>query len=172
MVSLPLDREYALNVEYPGYNFFSQNFNMINPDSLESIHMDVPMVPVGDATPVVLANVFFDLNKATLRPESFIELNKLVTFLTANPSLKIEIGGHTDTRGDDKVNQLLSDARAKSVLDYLVKNGIVATRLSSKGYGETMTVISDPEIAKISSEKEKEKAHQKNRRTEYKFISK
>ncbi len=172
MVSLPLDREYALNVEYPGYNFFSQNFNMINPDSLESIHMDVPMVPVGDATPVVLANVFFDLNKATLRPESFIELNKLVAFLTANPSLKIEIGGHTDTRGDDKVNQLLSDARAKSVLDYLVKNGIVATRLSSKGYGETMTVISDAEIAKISSDKEKEKAHQKNRRTEYKFISK
>lgn len=172
MVSLPLNKEYALNVEYPGYNFFSQNFNMINPDSLESIHMDVPMIPVGNATPIVLANVFFDLNKATLRPESFVELNKLKEFLTLNPSLKIEIGGHTDTRGDDKVNQALSEARAKSVMDYLIQQGIAAPRLSSKGYGESQTVISDAEIAKLSSEKLKEAAHQKNRRTEYKFISK
>lgn len=172
MVSLPLNREYALNVEYPGYNFFSQNFNMTNPDSLESIHMDVPMIPVGNATPVVLANVFFDLNKATLRPASFVELNKLRDFLNQNPTMKIEIGGHTDTRGDDKVNQALSDARAKSVMDYLVQQGITATRLTSKGYGETKTVISDEEIAKLKTEKQKEAAHQKNRRTEYKFISK
>lgn len=172
MVSLPLNKEYALNVEYPGYNFFSQNFNMTNPDSLESIHMDVPMIPVGNATPIVLANVFFDLNKATLRPESFVELNKLKEFLTLNPSLRIEIGGHTDTRGDDKVNQALSDARAKSVMDYLVQQGILANRLTSRGYGETQTVVSDAEIAKLSSEKQKEAAHQKNRRTEYKFISK
>lgn len=172
MVSLPVNREYALSVEYPGYNFFSQNFNMTNPDSLEAIHMDVPMIPVGDAAPVVLNNVFFDLNKATLRPESYVELNKLKEFLTANPTLKIEIGGHTDTRGDDKVNQALSDARAKSVLDYLVSQGIAATRLTSKGYGETKTVVSDAEIAKLTTEKAKEAAHQKNRRTEYKFISK
>jgi outer membrane protein OmpA-like peptidoglycan-associated protein len=172
MVSLPINREYALNVEYPGYNFFSQNFNMTGSDSLESIHMDVPMVPVGDATPVVLANVFFDLNKTNLRPESFIELNKLKDFLNNNPTMKIEIGGHTDTRGDDKSNQVLSEGRAKSVMDYLIKEGIAANRLSSKGYGETQTIVSDAEIAKLKTEKEKEKAHQKNRRTEYKFITK
>ena len=172
MVSLPLNREYALNVEYPGYNFFSQNFNMTNPDSLESIHMDVPLVPVGDATPVVLANVFFDYGKATLRPESFVELNKLRDFLNSNPSLKIEIGGHTDTRGDDQGNQVLSENRAKSVMDYLVKQGIAAARLTAKGYGETQTVISDAKIAELKTEKEKEAAHQKNRRTEYKFIGK
>jgi outer membrane protein OmpA-like peptidoglycan-associated protein len=172
MVSLPINREYALNVEYPGYNFFSQNFNMTGSDSLESIHMDVPMVPVGDVTPVVLANVFFDLNKTNLRPESFIELNKLKDFLNNNPTMKIEIGGHTDTRGDDKSNQVLSEGRAKSVMDYLIKEGIAANRLSSKGYGETQTIVSDAEIAKLKTEKEKEKAHQKNRRTEYKFITK
>lgn len=172
MVSLPINREYALNVEYPGYNFFSQNFNMTGSDSLESIHMDVPLVPVGDATPVILANVFFDLNKTNLRPESFIELNKLKDFLNSNPDIKIEIGGHTDTRGDDKSNQLLSEGRAKSVMDYLVKEGISSTRLTSKGYGETQTIVSDAEIAKLKTDKEKEKAHQKNRRTEYKFISK
>ncbi|MCE3296000.1 MAG: hypothetical protein K0R65_1714 [Crocinitomicaceae bacterium] len=171
MVSLPLNREYALNVEYPNYNFFSQNFNMTNPDSLESIHMDVPLIPVGNATPVLLANVFFDYGKTDLRPESFVELNKLRDFLNANPTLKIEIGGHTDTRGDDKGNQVLSEGRAKSVMNYLIQQGIAASRLSSKGYGETQTVISDAQIALLKTEKEKEAAHQKNRRTEYKFIS-
>lgn len=172
MVSLPVNREYALNVEYPGYNFFSKNFNMISTDSLESIHMDVPLVPVGNATPVVLANVFFDYGKATLRPESYVELNKLRDFLNANPTLKIEIGGHTDTRGDDKGNQLLSENRAKSVMDYLVQQGIAASRLTAKGYGETQTVFTDAQIAAMKTEKEKEAAHQQNRRTEYKFISK
>ncbi|MES2589053.1 MAG: OmpA family protein, partial [Bacteroidota bacterium] len=172
MVSLPLDREYALNVEYPGYNFFSENFNMINPDSLESIHMDVPMIPVGDLRSVVLANVFFDLNKTNLRPESFVELNKLRDFLRSNPTMKIEIGGHTDTRGDDKANQVLSEGRAKSVMDYLIKQGIEEIRLTSKGYGETQTVVSDADIEKEKTDKAKEKLHQKNRRTEYKFIAK
>lgn len=172
MVSLPLNREYALNVSYPGYNFFSQNFNMTVAEGLESFHMDVPMVPIGDATPIVLANVFFDLNKFTLRPESFIELNKLRDFLTQNPAMNIELGGHTDTRGDDKANQVLSDGRAKSVMEYLVQQGIDAKRLSAKGYGETKTVVSDAEIAKLTSVKQQEAAHQKNRRTEYKIITK
>jgi outer membrane protein OmpA-like peptidoglycan-associated protein/tetratricopeptide (TPR) repeat protein len=170
MVSLPLNNEYALNVNYPGYNFFSQNFNMTNPEGAESIHMDVPLYPIGNTTPIVLNNVFFDLNKTNLRSESFIELNKLKDFLTQNPTLKIEIGGHTDTRGDVKENQILSDGRAKSVIDYLISKGIVATRLTSKGYGESLPVINDLEIAKLKTEKEKEIAHQKNRRTEYKII--
>lgn len=172
MVSLPMNREYALNVNYPGYNFFSQNFNMTNPEGAESIHMDVPMYPVGNSTPVVLNNVFFDLNKTNLRPESYVELGKLKDFLNQNPSLKIEISGHTDTRGDLKENQVLSDGRAKSVVDYLISQGIAATRLTSKGYGESMPVINDTEIAKLKTDKEKEAAHQKNRRTEYKVISK
>jgi outer membrane protein OmpA-like peptidoglycan-associated protein len=95
-----LNQEYALNVTYPGYNFFSKNFNMTAKDGLESIHMDVPMIPITSEGPTLLANVFFDLGKSTLRPESNIELNKLHEFLVKNPTLKIEIGGHTDTRGD------------------------------------------------------------------------
>lgn len=167
-VSLPINCEYVLNVSYPGYNFFSQNFNMTLEDNQEAFHMDVPLVPISaPGTPITLKNVFFDLNKATLRPESMVELNKLRDFLVANPTLKIEIGGHTDTRGDAKENQTLSDARAKSVLDYLVSQGIAANRLTSKGYGETKPIISDEKIAALSSEKEKEKAHQENRRTEY-----
>lgn len=171
MVSLPLNKEYALNVSYPGYTFFSQNFNMTNPEGLEAIHMDVPMVPItNDLIGTTLKNVFFDLNKATLRPESYVELNKLVDFLAQNPNVKIEIGGHTDTRGDAKENQLLSENRAKSVVNYLISKGIDGARVQSKGYGESKPIISDEKIATISSENEKEKAHQENRRTEYKII--
>ncbi|MEY3238216.1 MAG: hypothetical protein RI883_2317, partial [Bacteroidota bacterium] len=126
MVSLPVNREYALNVSYPGYTFFSQNFNMTNPDGLEAIHMDVPMVPITNGTPTLLANVFFDLGKSTLRSESFVELNKLFDFLVNNATLSIEIGGHTDTRGDDKDNLKLSNDRAKAVYDYIIAKGIVA----------------------------------------------
>jgi outer membrane protein OmpA-like peptidoglycan-associated protein/Tol biopolymer transport system component len=170
MVSLPLNREYALNVSYPGYNFFSKNFNMTNPEGLEAIHMDVPMVPITSDLPTVLENVFFDLGKSTLRSESFVELDKLYDYMVKNPSLKIEIGGHTDTRGDDKDNLKLSNDRAKAVYDYIVSKGIDAKRMTYKGYGETKTVVSDAEIAKLLTDKEKEAAHQKNRRTEYKIV--
>jgi outer membrane protein OmpA-like peptidoglycan-associated protein/tetratricopeptide (TPR) repeat protein len=170
MVSLPVNREYALNVSYPGYTFFSQNFNMTNPDGLEAIHMDVPMVPITNGTPTLLANVFFDLGKSTLRSESFVELNKLFDFLVNNATLSIEIGGHTDTRGDDKDNLKLSNDRAKAVYDYIIAKGIVAKRISYKGYGESKPVISDVEISKLATEQEKEAAHQSNRRTEYKII--
>lgn len=172
MVSLPVNKQYALSVEYPNYSFFSKNFNMTNPDNLEAIHMDVPMIPLGSDKPVLLENVFFDLSKATLRPESFVELNKLVSFLNENGNLKIEIGGHTDTRGDAKDNQILSQNRALAVYNYLVDKGIAKERLTYKGYGETKPVMSDEQIAKLGSDKEKEKAHQANRRTEYKVITK
>ena len=170
MVSLPVNREYALNVTYPGYTFFSKNFNMMAVEDQEAVHMDVPMVPITEGIPTLLANVFFDLGKSTLRPESFVELDKLVEFMNKNSTLKIEIGGHTDTRGDDKENLKLSNDRAKAVYDYAVNKGIKADRMTFKGYGETKPIVSDDEINKLSSDKEKEAAHQSNRRTEYKII--
>jgi len=170
LVTLPVDREYALNVTYPGYAFFSKNFNMTLSENQDAIHLDVPMMPISMEQTVLLANVFFDLGKASLRPESNIELDKLVDFLQKNPTLKIELGGHTDTRGDDKENLKLSNDRAKSVFDYAIAKGVEAKRLTFKGYGETKPVISDEEITKLATESEKEAAHQSNRRTEYKII--
>ena len=170
MVSLPVNKEYVLNVSYPGYLFFSQNFNMTLPDNQEAFHMDVPMVSITADIPVSLKNVFFDLAKATLRPESHIELNKLVDFMVKNPSLKIEIAGHTDTRGDAKANLILSQDRANSVVQYLIEKGINASRLVAKGYGESKPLIADAEIEKMATEQEKEIAHQENRRTEYRII--
>lgn len=170
MVSLPVNREYALNVSYPGYNFFSKNFDMTNPEGQEAVKMDVPMVPINNSQPVTLENVFFDLSKATLRPTSFVELDKLVAFLNENGSVKIELSGHTDTRGNAEKNKVLSENRAKSVYEYLISKGVDASRLSYKGYGASKPKISDEKIAQLSTEKEREAAHQKNRRTEYSIV--
>ena len=145
---------------------------MKNTEMLEAIHMDVPMVPISGeyAQPIILANIFFDLAKSTLREDSYIELTKLVDFLKENESVKIEIGGHTDSRGNNAKNIELSKNRAKSVQKYLIRTGIDSKRLTSKGYASEKPVYTDVEIEIMSSEKEKEKAHQSNRRTEYKII--
>ena len=170
LVALPTDKAYALNVSFPGYAFFSKNFDMIERDDIEALHMDVPLIPTEKSGAITLANVFFDLGKATLRKESFVELNKLYDFLEENPSIRIEIGGHTDTRGDAQSNQVLSQNRAKSVYEYLIEKGIDKERLEFKGYGQTQPIHSDEEIAQMESEAEKERAHQENRRTEYKIF--
>ncbi len=169
MVALPTGREYALNVSYPGYAFFSKNFDMKS-DNGKAVHMDVPLIPITDDQPIQLANVFFDLDKSTLREASHVELNKLVEFLEKHPELRIEIGGHTDTRGNDEANMTLSRNRAKSVRDYLVEQGLAQARLEYKGYGETQPIHTDEEIAELESEDEREAAHQENRRTEYKIM--
>lgn len=169
IVSLPVNREYVLNVSYPNYSFFSKNFNMTNPAGLEAIRMDVPLTPLSSDLPVVLNNVFFDLGKASLRSESFVELNKLQEFLIQNPTIKIEIGGHTDARGSTSDNLKLSSERAKSVYDYLVSHKIEAGRLSYKGYGSSVPVVTEQEIGKLTDVDEIEAAHQLNRRTEYKI---
>lgn len=171
LVSLPVNKEYALNVTHPGYAFFSQNFNMTNPEGLEAIHMDVPLTPLtDDGKSIILANIFFDLNKSLLRKESFVELDKLVSFLKDNKEIKIEIGGHTDSRGDKQKNIILSNNRAKSVYDYVIAKGIDEERLSFKGYGSSKAVYSDEKIEAMRSKTEKEAAHQANRRTEYKIM--
>ncbi len=171
-VTLPVNKEYALTVEYPGYAFYSDNFNMTEPEGMEAFHKDVPMVPLGSTsgTGIPLANVFFDLNKATLREKSFIELNKLVSFMKEHPEYNFEIGGHTDSRGNN--NQQLSEDRAKAVMDYVVSKGISADRLSSKGYGSSKPINTDAEIAALGTNEEKEAAHQENRRVEYTIVSK
>ena len=83
IISLPVNHEYALSVSYDGYALFSQNFNMNQSLNLQSIHMNIPLTPIksSDSKPIVLTNVFFDINESTLRKESYIELDKLILFL-------------------------------------------------------------------------------------------
>ncbi len=111
---------------------------------------------------MVLKNVFFDVNKAELKPESMIELDKVVQLLKDNPTIKIEIDGHTDNVGKPADNLTLSNNRAKAVINYFLYKGITADRLSSKGFGETKPV----------AENTSEQGRAKNRRTELKVVAK
>ena len=162
LVCLPTGRNYALNVAKEGFLFYSESFRLKKNKSLEPTHKDVPLQPIEIGNKVVLKNIFFDVDKFTLKSESKVELKKLAEFLEKNPTLKIEIGGHTDNQGSKAHNQVLSENRAKSVMDWLVTNGIKADRLSHKGYADSEPI----------SDNTKEEGRAENRRTEFKITGK
>lgn len=109
----------------------------------------------------VLENIYYDLDKYNIRSDAAIELDKLVTILKDNPTLKIELGSHTDARASDAYNLKLSQNRAKSAVEYIVSKGIEADRLTYKGYGETQLIVKNAKT---------EEEHQRNRRTEFKIL--
>ena len=112
------------------------------------------------ATSFTLKDVHFDVNLATLRPESFKTLNELVEILKIKEDLRVEIAGHTDSDGDEKANMILSQSRAESVVKYLISKGIAKDRLIAKGYGESEPVDDNNTVA----------GKQKNRRTEVRIL--
>ena len=118
--------------------------------------------------PVVLENVYYDFNKATLQETSFTSLDKLVDLLTANPAMHIELSAHTDSKGKAAFNQRLSEARAKSCVDYLVSKGIDASRLTYIGYGATQPVAPNT----LEDGSDNPEGRQKNRRTAFTIIKK
>jgi outer membrane protein OmpA-like peptidoglycan-associated protein/tetratricopeptide (TPR) repeat protein len=110
---------------------------------------------------IVLDNIYYDLDKADIRPDAAIELNKLVKILKDNPSIRIELSSHTDARASDSYNDALSQRRAESAVAYIVSQGIAADRLVAKGYGKRQLIIPNAQT---------EEEHQTNRRTEFKVI--
>ncbi len=117
---------------------------------------------------IVLENIYYDLDKWNIRPDAAMELDKLVTVLLDNPEIKIELSSHTDSRAPADYNDDLSKKRARSAVDYIVSKGVDPGRITAKGYGESLLIVSDEDIDRIETEEEKEKAHQRNRRTEFK----
>jgi len=172
LVSLPSGKNYGLIIRKESYLFHSENFNIPESAAYQEVERNIELKKIDIGSIIVLKNIFYDYNKATLRDASKNELDRLVKLLNENPTIKIELSAHTDSRGGDKYNEDLSQKRAQSCVDYLVKNGIAADRLVSKGYGESRLVITDAEIAKLKFEEDKEAAHQENRRTEFKILSK
>jgi outer membrane protein OmpA-like peptidoglycan-associated protein len=163
LVTLPIDKNYALNVSQSGYLFYSENFALKElADKSKPFLMDVPMQPIDTGSIVELKNVFFETAKFDLKPESRAELNKLVNFLNLNKTMRGELSGHTDNVGDKKMNLTLSLNRAKAVYDYLVANGIDPKRLTYKGFGDTKPKVkNDSDINRAI-----------NRRTEFKITGK
>lgn len=161
-ISLPAGKNYGISVEASGYLFESKNINFPKQDGYIELVDTICMNKLKVNTSIILRNVFFDVDKATLRPESIQELNKLVDILRHNPNLKIQLSGHTDSDGNDDHNMVLSDNRAKAVVDYLIKKGgINPDRLTWKGYGETQPI--EPN--------DTPEHKQQNRRTEVKIVS-
>lgn len=149
-----------LNVSHPDYPFYSENFQIEKTyTELSPFLKDISLQPTDVGTVVTLKNVFFDFDKAELKPESFVELDKLVSYLQHN-TIRIEIGGHTDDQGSAEYNDRLSENRAKAVYDYLIQNGIPSDRLAFKGYGMRMPVADNAT----------EEGRAANRRTEFKII--
>jgi outer membrane protein OmpA-like peptidoglycan-associated protein/tetratricopeptide (TPR) repeat protein len=163
LVTLPVNKNYALNVSQSGYLFHSENFSLKDlADKTKPYQLDIPMESIDTGSVVELKNVFFETAKFDLKPESKVELDKLVAFLKFNKTLRIQLSGHTDNVGDKKMNQLLSQNRAKAVYDYLVANTIDANRLTFVGYGDTKP--------KVKNDSDENRAI--NRRTEFKVIGK
>jgi outer membrane protein OmpA-like peptidoglycan-associated protein len=172
LVTLPAGRNYGIAVKADGYLFHSENFELPKDADYREYVKDIDMKRVDVGQVIILKNIFFDYNKYSLRPESKNELDRLTKLLNDNPTLRIEIGGHTDSRGSAAYNKELSHNRSRSVVEYLVNNGIDKKRLEYNGYGKEQPIVTDAEIAKLKTEKQREEAHQENRRTEFKIIGK
>lgn len=166
LVSLPAGKNYGIAVKKEGYLFHSENFDIPNTAAFQEVEKNIELKMLSVGTKIILRNIFFDLDKATLRDASTAELNRLIKLMNDVPTLKIELGGHTDSQGSDSYNQALSEKRAKAVVDYLTAKGIAANRLESAGYGETQLVNGCKNGVKCSPEE-----HQENRHTEFKVLS-
>jgi outer membrane protein OmpA-like peptidoglycan-associated protein/tetratricopeptide (TPR) repeat protein len=160
-ITLPVGKDYAFNVNRKSYLFYSDNFLMSNrsPDSI--YQKDIALLAIETNASIVLKNIFFDINKFEIKPTSGAELEKLIQLLKENPTLKIEISGYTDNVGKPADNLLLSNNRAKAVVNYLVSKSIPLQRLTAKGYGETKPIGNN----------KTEEGRSLNRRTEMKVIS-
>lgn len=161
LISLPTDRDYALNVSADGYLFYSGHFSFTGiHERKDPMRRDIPLERIVAGSTVVLHNVFFESDSFVLQQESVAELNKVYRFLKKNAGIEVEISGHTDDTGTPEHNQKLSEQRAASVVEYLTGRGIDRGRLVSKGYG----------AEKPLADNQTEEGRSRNRRTELKIL--
>ncbi len=160
--SLPEGKAYGVEIVAQDYLFFLDFVDISAEDPDDEIIRDFPLEKVEVGATVVLENIFFETGKATLKPESYPQLEQVVKFMDSNPTLRMEISGHTDNTGSLRVNTRLSQQRAESVVEYLVEHGIDADRLDAMGYA-----FSQPIAPNDTPE-----GRARNRRVEFKILSK
>jgi outer membrane protein OmpA-like peptidoglycan-associated protein/tetratricopeptide (TPR) repeat protein len=160
LLTLPTGRDYAFTVNQKGYLFNSDQYFLKNGTKDSAAVKNIELQSIEQDARIVLKNIFFETNRFELSPISQTELDKLVVLLTENPTLRIEISGHTDNVGKAETNLLLSDNRARSVVEYLASKKVDAKRLSHKGYGLTKPI----------ADNSTEEGRAQNRRTEMRVI--
>ncbi len=161
--SLQLGERYSLTIHKEGYLFYSDFFDLKeNPNFDKPYLLQIKLYPLKSekAPPIVLKNIFFNTGSAELLKSSDDELNQLTDLLLKNPTLQIQINGHTDNVGDTAFNQRLSESRAKAVYDYLIQQKIASNRLKYKGFG-ALKPIADNSTPQGKSQ---------NRRTEFEIV--
>jgi outer membrane protein OmpA-like peptidoglycan-associated protein len=161
LITLPVGKDYAFNVNRRGYLFYSDNYSLKDKSPDSTYEKNIPLQPIEVNASIVLKNIFFDFNKFDLKPESQVELDKVVQLMQDNPTVKIQIEGHTDNIGNAADNLKLSENRAKAVVNYLVTKNISAARLIAKGFGATKPI----------AENSTEEGRAQNRRTELKVVA-
>lgn len=177
---------YVMLAGAKGYLNAKQEFTSDTAE--EDAEYGVDFILASMTKPVVIENIFYDFDKATLRPESKAALNEMAQLLSDNPNVTIEMASHTDRKGSEKYNLDLSQRRAKSVIDYLIEAGISADRLQHQGYGESRPKVITKKLAReypqfaegtelteefinTLSPEDQEAADQINRRTEFQVLS-
>ncbi len=175
--SSPLDYAYADTVHYAvkltktGFvSRFATRQEVLALEEKIDLSANMTRIEIGktDLNEIVAINpIYFDFNSSVIRSDAKVELDKIVEVMKENPGMVIELGSHTDSRGQASYNLWLSDRRAKSSAQYIISQGIPKDRIYGKGYGKTKLLATDAEISRATSEEEKEALHQKNRRTEF-----
>ena len=154
---------YTLTAEQTGFRTFTpMSFSTSGIDSSTTLQKDIYLSPVEVKEVVVLRNIYFDFDKADIRPDAALELDKIAAFLNSDPSVRIELSAHADSRGTAAYNMKLTQRRADSAVAYLVSKGIAASRLVAKGYGFTKLANHCAKGVECTEEE-----HQWNRRVEF-----
>jgi outer membrane protein OmpA-like peptidoglycan-associated protein len=156
-IVLPFGKNYGFMATSDKYYAITENLDLTNLKEYQEIERNLYLAPIEKEQAIRLNNIFFEFGKATLKEESYPELKRLIKLLEDNPSITIELSGHTDNVGSDADNLSLSQNRADAVVNYLSENGIKKSRLMAKGYGETKPV----------STNDTEEGRQLNRRVEF-----
>lgn len=167
LIVLQPGKDYDITYEGPGCYFYSDRVEVGEDSQYHIIERAIDLDPLEVGMVLELQNIFYEYDKAELTAESTTELDKLYDLMKQCPLLKIEIDGHTDSKGAEEYNLKLSQARSQSVVDYIVERGIDADRLVAQGYGESKP-IADNENADGSDNPE---GRAKNRRTEMKILA-
>ncbi|HEX8061017.1 MAG TPA: OmpA family protein [Cyclobacteriaceae bacterium] len=131
---------YVMTATAEGYINAADSLEIGADENVTSYTKDLYLQPIEVGLTVKLKNIYFDNDKSTLKPASFVELRKVLDFLTANPKIAVEIAGHTDSNGSDEHNLALSQGRSEAVVEWLISQGVDVSRLSARGYGESKPI--------------------------------
>lgn len=164
-LKMPRNSQFDIKAKKDQFFAASGTANNMGKTFSDTIRVTIELDPIILDKPIVLDNIYYDYNKAEIRPDGKPSLNRLVSLMKENPAIHVELSSHTDCRGKDAYNMKLSQKRAESAVNYIISQGVSAERIYARGYGESHLLNQCKNGVKCSEEE-----HQVNRRTEFKVV--